>query len=137
MLLAENNYNVEDFKIALKELKPTDGSDWDSEKRKAFTNEIFRSRKGMEYVCEKLDAPIKTCLAYYYGSFKASEDYRLLKTVCCEERECRLEELEHGVDACTICGDGGSLLICDGCEKEYHMGCVKPPLAKVPEVSGL
>ena len=28
---------------------------------------------------------------------------------------------------------GGSLLICDGCEGEYHMKCTRPPLQTVPE----
>ena len=37
------------------------------------------------------------------------------------------------MDACTICGDGGNLLICDGCEKEYHLTCLRPMLASVPD----
>ena len=45
----------------------------------------------------------------------------------------RLEANEYEFDACAICGDGGSLLICDGCEGEYHMECCRPALRHVPE----
>ena len=34
-------------------------------------------------------------------------------------------------DECEICGDGGDLLICDGCEKSYHPQCVD--LKEIPE----
>jgi len=36
-------------------------------------------------------------------------------------------------DFCTICQDGGTLMVCDGCEKSYHRNCLDPPLEKVPE----
>jgi hypothetical protein len=38
-------------------------------------------------------------------------------------------------DHCIICAsakDPSKLLICDGCEKVYHLYCLTPPLAKVP-----
>jgi hypothetical protein len=34
-------------------------------------------------------------------------------------------------DRCFICEDGGDLLICDGCEKSYHLQCVD--LSEVPQ----
>ena len=34
-------------------------------------------------------------------------------------------------DRCFICEDGGDLLICDGCEKSYHLQCVG--LSEVPQ----
>ena len=91
LLLMEKGFDVEQFKLALKDLKPTDGTDWDSEKRKEFAAEIFRARKDLDVVAEKMEIPIKTCLAYYFGTYKTSDDYRLLKTVTCEERQARLE----------------------------------------------
>ena len=39
-------------------------------------------------------------------------------------------------DACTVCGTSGddaSTLLCDNCDKEYHMHCLTPPLLRVPE----
>lgn len=129
----ETNFNEEEFAKALKDLKPTDGTDWDDPTRRTYAAELFRARKDMTKVARNMKLPMKTCLAYYLGTFKASDDYRLLKTVCCEDRMERLEALEHGIDACSICGDGGQLLICDGCEREFHLGCMRPRLAKVPE----
>ncbi|KAL4578136.1 hypothetical protein LXL04_014255 [Taraxacum kok-saghyz] len=33
---------------------------------------------------------------------------------------------------CVICDVGGDLLCCDGCPKTYHIGCLDPPLKKIP-----
>eukprot|EP00656_Telonema_subtile_P014802 TRINITY_DN1765_c0_g1_i1.p1 TRINITY_DN1765_c0_g1~~TRINITY_DN1765_c0_g1_i1.p1 ORF type:complete len:344 (-),score=61.26 TRINITY_DN1765_c0_g1_i1:54-1085(-) len=33
---------------------------------------------------------------------------------------------------CSVCFDGGDLLICDGCDQNYHLHCARPPLAEVP-----
>ena len=43
------------------------------------------------------------------------------------------DKAEHETDACAVCGDGGNLLICDGCEGEYHTACQKPILKEIPE----
>jgi hypothetical protein len=133
LLLAERDYSLDGFDDAVREIKPIDGSDWSPEKKKQFHSEMFRLRKDLLAVSKLLDIEMKSCLAYYLGTFKKSDDYRLLKTVCAEKRNDRTDSSDYGVDACTICGDGGSLLICDGCEGEYHMGCLRPPLDTVPE----
>jgi len=72
-------------------------------------------------------------IAYYLGHYKKSDDYRLLKTVRMEERIEKAEQYNHDVDHCAICSEGGNLLICDGCESEWHMECTKPALKTVPE----
>jgi len=134
LLLAERDYEVAGFKEAVEQgIKPTDGSDWSPEKKAKYHEEIFRLRKDMVSLAKSMEIPMKTCLAYYFGTFKKSDDYRLVKTVCAEERLERLDAMEYGLDACAICEDGGSLLICDGCEGEYHMTCQKPALKTVPE----
>jgi hypothetical protein len=103
-------------------IKSGEGTDWTEEERKKFHSEFFRVRKDFREVAKATGKSVNACLAYYLATFKNSDDYRLLKTVCYEERFFRLLESEHDVDACSICGDGGNLLICDGCEGEYHMG---------------
>lgn len=133
LLLMSKSFDSEEFSKHLGKLKPYDGSDWDEDTRKQFSEEMFRSRKDMNAVASHLKIPMKVCLTYYFGTFKSSDDYRLLKTVCNEERAGRLEALDHDTDACYICGDGGNLLICDGCEKEYHLACLRPRLEIVPE----
>ncbi|EGZ30116.1 hypothetical protein PHYSODRAFT_474458, partial [Phytophthora sojae] len=34
---------------------------------------------------------------------------------------------------CEMCLKGGKLLCCDGCERAYHLNCVRPSLLDVPE----
>lgn len=132
--LARLDYNSDAFQsAAAKSLKPTDGSDWSQKQKAKFHADIFRFRRDIRAVAAAMDMPIKTCHAYYLGTYKSTCEYRLLKTVCIDEREGKAASAEHGPDACSICGDGGSLLICDGCEGEYHMNCLRPPLRVVPE----
>lgn len=44
---------------------------------------------------------------------------------------------DYGGSGCMICNKNihqDQILLCDICEGEYHMGCLDPPLEKVPEV---
>ena len=130
--LAAVDYDVDAFQSTVAcDLKPVDGSDWTQAQRDTFHAEIFRTRRDVPAVAKLMNLPVKVCHAYYLGTYKSSNEYRLLKTVAMEERENKEEE--NGVDSCAVCGEGGSLLICDGCEMEYHMACLKPALAQVPE----
>ena len=48
------------------------------------------------------------------------------------------EEDEDSEDdtACEICGgtdDGDKMILCDDCDKGYHLHCLNPPLESVPE----
>lgn len=132
LALSAVNYNVEYFQSkAVKNLKPMDGSDWTRLQRESFHLEIFRTRRCIPTVAKLMGQPVKVCHAYYLEVYKNSNEYRLLKTVCMEEREHKEEEV--GFDSCAVCGEGGNLLICDGCESEYHMTCLRPALLKVPE----
>jgi len=128
--LAAVDYDTETFQsTVLADLKPWDGSDWTEEQRTFFHAEIFRLRRDLPAVAKLMGLPVKVCHAYYLGRYKNSNEYRLLKTVGMEERETKEEEQ----DVCAVCGDGGNLIICDGCEVEYHLACLKPALATVPE----
>lgn len=47
-----------------------------------------------------------------------------------------LFELEEDLAFCEICGSSDRedrMLLCDGCNKGYHLECLTPPLDEVPE----
>lgn len=132
-MLHEQKYEIENVKETVKKIKVYDGSDWTAEQKEFYHNEMFRLRKNIAAVAHSTGCGNNTSYAYYLGKFKKSNDYRLLKTICEEERLEKFAASDQGLDACGICGDGGSLLICDGCEGEYHMTCLRPPLVEVPE----
>ena len=129
----ELGYDKNKLADAISKRQPEDGSNWTDKEKEVFRIEIFRQRKDLPAVAKVMNKSVNSCMTYYLNSFKNSDDYRLLKTLMAEERAEKLVASEHGVDACGICGDGGSLLICDGCDGEYHMKCMKPPLAQIPE----
>ena len=132
--LAEQGYKVEDgFDEIVKSVPLTDGSDWDDAKKLKFSEEIFKNRKNLALVCKAMDIEMKTCLIFYYRVFKNSTDYRLMKTIVDDERYEKTARFESVFDVCAICDDGGELVICDECEGEYHLKCMRPPLKSVPE----
>ncbi len=128
----ESGYDKEKLSHVLSQREPQDGSNWTDEEKAKFRIEIFQFRKDLSAVAKSMNKSVNSCMTYYLNNFKKSDDYRLLKTLRAEERADKLLASEHGVDACGVCGDGGSLLICDGCEGEFHMHCLRPSLANIP-----
>eukprot|EP00429_Kryptoperidinium_foliaceum_P009923 CAMPEP_0176004792 /NCGR_PEP_ID=MMETSP0120_2-20121206/1875_1 /TAXON_ID=160619 /ORGANISM="Kryptoperidinium foliaceum, Strain CCMP 1326" /LENGTH=546 /DNA_ID=CAMNT_0017337483 /DNA_START=85 /DNA_END=1725 /DNA_ORIENTATION=- len=132
--LASTDSLPENIVETIMNLKAIDGSDWSREEKETYHKEIFRLRKDMTALAKSIGKDLKSCYTYYLAKYKQSDEYRVLKTICVEER---IEKTylggHHGVDACAVCGDGGSLIICDGCEGEYHIDCLRPRLTAVPE----
>lgn len=114
-------------------LEPCDGSDWTIEEKALFHREVFRLRKDLKALSKVMGKDLKSCYTYYLSTFKKSNDYRALKVVREQERAGDSGSNVHGVDACAICGDGGSLIICDSCDGDYHINCLRPRLRAVPE----
>ena len=51
-------------------------------------------------------------------------------------RECVLEESQESKTKCVVCDgshDNHLMVLCDTCNNHYHIGCVDPPLSKVPK----
>ncbi len=133
ILLHNQDYCVSLVKDGLSRIGETDCSEWNQEEKDRFDFEIFRLRKDFTALSRSIRKSMKLCWAYYLRFFKQSDYYRLLKAVIAEERNDRATSGEFNLDACAICGNGGSLLICDGCEGEYHIACLRPPLKSVPD----
>jgi len=131
--LHKNNYSLENASEILEKIKPTDCSDWTWEEKEKFHLEIFRQRKDLKALCVVMNKDMGDILSYYLGKYKKSDHYRLLKTVLIEERIEKANSSLHQMDQCAICEDGGNLLICDGCESEWHMTCTRPALQSIPE----
>jgi hypothetical protein len=131
--LARLDYNVEALhSLTDSPLKPSDGTDWSQEQKDKFHADIFRFRRNIRSVAKSMDIPLKTCHAYYLGTYKCTPEYLLLKTICIDERNGNADDSQQSFDVCVNCGDGGNLIICDGCEGEYHMSCLHPQLRSVP-----
>ena len=134
-LLAKRSYVPgDDFLNAVNALPTHNGSDWSNEKKTKFSECVFSYRKNLHEVGTAMGIDMASCLAHYYGIFKHTDEYRLVKTVIrAEKRDNNAAVQEGEPDACVICDDGGELLICDGCDREYHRECLDPPLRSVPE----
>jgi hypothetical protein len=83
-------------------------------------NLLHHQKKDFVSLSEKMNRSKSDCMIHYYNWKRRSSDYRRLKG-------------EWKSDYCAICDDGGDLLVCDGCERAYHPGCLEPPLKKIPE----
>ena len=112
--------------------KPLDGSDWTDEEKALFHDAIFEHRKDLKAVAKKMDKSMGNIMTYYLGTYKHSNDYRLLKVVCQMEKEKQDNEVPDN-DICRLCREGGHLVVCDGCELAYHFECLKPAIKEVPE----
>lgn len=134
LALPRLDYNMEALRsvAGTTTLKPSNGMDWSQEQKDKFHAEIFRYRRNIPAVAKSMKEPLNTCQAYYLGTYKSSTEYLLLKTICIDERNRKGDDSQQDSDVCAICGDGGNLIICDGCEGEYHLNCLHPPLRVVP-----
>lgn len=133
-LIHDNNYTISNTKEFLEQIDQSELSKWTGKDKEKYHLEVFRCRKNFKAMHESMgDKKMGDIIAYYLGHYKKSDDYRLLKAVRVQERMEKAMQANHNVDQCAICGEGGNLLICDGCESEWHMECTKPALKTVPE----
>lgn len=62
-----------------------------------------------------------------------------LKQIKVEAQKCTLEEnVVEDLTHCEVCGQSDRedlMLLCDGCNRGYHMDCLNPPLTEVPSNS--
>ena len=131
MMLHESNYIVSEAeKKNESDATPHDnslleGAPLSQTERVALINAIDKHDKQWSKIAKDVGTTPCRCLIYYYSRYKWGD-----------ERERYLGkksewELSGHSDDCDICGDGGELIICDGCPRAYHVDCLK--LAGIPE----
>lgn len=90
--------------------------------------------KRFNKIARHLGRSTDACLRHYYTKFKKGPTYLDFKRKIAEQKEILLENSDSKEpDFCVICDDGGILISCDKCFRDFHPTCLSPPLIEVPE----
>jgi hypothetical protein len=112
--LAKGNYD------RVKDLYDGPTSTFSRKEARLFESTLTTRRKDFSAISRQMKRTRSDCLIHYYGWKKVSCSYREMKK-------------DWKTDWCSVCDDGGDLIICDLCDLPYHLGCVSPPLDKIPK----
>mmetsp|Transcript_17678 Transcript_17678/g.20387 ORF Transcript_17678/g.20387 Transcript_17678/m.20387 type:complete len:684 (+) Transcript_17678:118-2169(+) len=122
-MLHNNDYCVKSARIDYERVKGLyDGctsSKLNREESRKFDVLIKENQKDFSLIAKALKRKRSDCLIHYYVWKTNNRSYPKMKR----------DWKEH----CSVCDNGGDLIICDGCNYPFHTGCVKPPLTTVPE----
>ena len=89
--------------------------------------------KRFSKIAQHLGRSVDACLRHYYTKFKKGPMYKALKRKIRERKEAYSDETEDREDdICALCQDGGELISCDKCFRDFHRMCLRPPLLIVP-----
>ena len=112
---------------------------WSPETKEAFASEIkkkgggTKKKKNFASVARNLNKKAGDCQAYYYSSFKCTQEYAKMKRAMKRalDRQIRTRSSSGGSCSssvgsgnCERCKGYGELLCCDICTKMYHLRCV-------------
>ena len=111
--------------------KPNHGMDWSVKTKQVFSRSLLKSTKDFTLVSKHTSKTKGDCQNYYYGSFKQTSDYAVLKRKIKKSLERELDD--QSSDECVRCNEVGNLIVCSICQKSFHLNCCKPPLVEVPE----
>ena len=122
--LHKNGYNVSLARIELEQMQRQgnagSSSTFNEDEAKRFESLMRSYHKDISRVAKILKRKRSECLVHYYNWKASSRRYQGLKE-------------QWNDQYCSVCQDGGLLIICDGCRLNFHMECVEPPLTAVPE----
>merc|ERR1712071_225258 len=118
------NYSIEEASIMLAKQKESDPDlqPWTNKMKKNYHDTITETYMNMSDVSKKVGKSVNACLRYYYGNYRRTRDYKEF-----------LMKMNDVFENCVVCGKGGELICCDGCNVPYHLKCIKPKLDKIPE----
>ena len=121
-ILHKNNYNVAAARIELEQRRigASASLKLNEDEAKQFEGLMRTCQKDFSRVAKTLKRKRSDCLVHYYNWKASSRRYQGLKE-------------QWNDQYCSVCQDGGLLIICDGCRLNFHMECVEPPLTAVPE----
>eukprot|EP00536_Pseudo-nitzschia_multiseries_P014867 jgi/Psemu1/262493/estExt_Genewise1Plus.C_7780015 len=89
------------------------------EEAQRFELLIAKGQKDFSKIAKTLNRTSSECLVHYYRWKASSRSYPKLK-------KC------WGAAYCSVCDDGGELIVCDDCNSCFHLACANPPLREVP-----
>ena len=122
--LHNNDYNVHAAQKALERMQrrknALPSSKLNEDEARQFRELIHESQKDFSSVAKSLKRTRSDCLVHYYNWKASNRRYQRMKKVWSDE-------------GCSVCGEVGLLIICDGCNSNFHIECVKPPLTEVPK----
>lgn len=84
-----------------------------------------KNRKDFKALSREFNRPMATILVNYYrwkGQCHGKIEYSELK-----------KRRKAEPDECIVCEDGGILIVCELCRNAFHLSCLDPPLASIPD----
>ena len=122
--LHKSNYSIQNAtKYVNDEIeKNSDFEPWTRRMKRDFQSTILNSSMDMRKVSTAVGKSVNACFIYYYGNFHQTKEFKTFRM-----------QINSDYDDCAVCGEGGELICCDGCNIPYHLKCLRPPLEKVPE----
>ena len=123
-ILHNNNYSA--FAANAVRCDDLEVTNFKKEESEVFNSLILdedgKPDKSFSAIAKALGKSVSSVLIHYYGSFKISEAYENMKRRQIEDSEW-----------CSVCDDGGDLILCDRCGRWYHSECIGLKKNFIPE----